>query len=293
MMRNVAEDMNHATQFITDIEVRRMKEHRAPPPQVLDLGMAPGGFSEQVRKTLSPLAVINGITLPLSLGGHELLLDTSSPRLNVEFVDITMLAAEMGFTNTDIPADHPEKTKFRFNRPFSNHKFDLILCGGQVLRTHQRLEYREKTREARRLCVSQLVFALQRIKSGGTLVVLLNQVGSFRALNVIYAFHKFSASVALFKPDKQHAIRSSFYLVAKGVDPQSEHAVRAVSEWKEDWASLTLHLDLDGPPISDDKVQAILDDFGVTFIEMCEPVWEIQYEAISRKAEKGFKFEFK
>lgn len=239
MMGEIAKEMNDATQFITDIEVRRKNEHFAPPPKVLDLCMAPGGFADQVRQGLSPLAVVNGITLPLSLGGHELLLENST-RLKVEFLDITMLAAEMGVTVSDIPLDHPEIDSFLFSRPFINQTFDLILCDGQVLRTHKRLEYREKT-EALRLCMSQLVFALQHIKSGGTVAMLLHRVHCIQTLNIIYAFHKFSSNVELYKPIKYHAMRSSFYLVAKGVNPQSVHALHAVNEWKTDWASCTLN----------------------------------------------------
>ncbi|KAG4066437.1 hypothetical protein HA402_007073 [Bradysia odoriphaga] len=49
VMRNIAKEINGATQFINDIEVRRNNGHRAPPPRLLDLCMAPGGFSEEVR----------------------------------------------------------------------------------------------------------------------------------------------------------------------------------------------------------------------------------------------------
>ncbi|KAJ6642844.1 hypothetical protein Bhyg_07798, partial [Pseudolycoriella hygida] len=73
MMCKIAKEMDEVTQFLTDIEAHRKKRHRAPPPKVLDLCMAPGGFSEQVRQSLCPLTEINGITLPLWLGGHELL----------------------------------------------------------------------------------------------------------------------------------------------------------------------------------------------------------------------------
>lgn len=285
VMRDIAADINNATQFISDLEVHRSIGHRAPPPKVLDLCMAPGGFTEQVRQSVSPLAVFNGITLPLSLGGHDLLLENST-RLKVEFLDITMLAGEMGFEMADIAMGHPDYDLFRFDRPFFNQKYDLILCDGKVLRTHKRQEYREKT-EGFRLRFSQLVFALHRIKAGGSFVMLFHKVDSPHTLNLIYKFHKFSASVKLFKPSKYHAMRSSFYLVAKGVNPHSVDALQAIDEWKQVWASCTLRGE--EPVIAADKVQIILDEFGEKYIEMCDPMWKIQLGALSRNLKNGFK----
>src|SRR2546423_6558730 len=53
--------------------------------------------------------------------------------------------------------------------------FDLVLCDGQVLRTHVRAPYREM-REARRLAVTQLAIGLEHLRIGGTMVVLLHKV---------------------------------------------------------------------------------------------------------------------
>lgn len=286
-MRDIAKDINNATRFITDIEVhRRHNGHRAPPPKILDLCMAPGGFSEEVRQSVSPLAVFDGITLPLSLGGHKLLLEKSS-RLKVEFLDITMLAAEMGYEETDIPLDHPDHNLFCFDRPFFNQKYDLILCDGSVLRTHKRQEYREIT-EALRLNVSQLVFALQHMTPGASFVMLLHNADEPHTMNIIYKFRKFSSSVQIFKPTGHHRMRSSFYLVAKGVNPHSVDALNAVNEWKEIWASCTINRTGEVPQISDENIKKILVEFGVEFIEMCEPMWKMQGDALSHKLRNGF-----
>ncbi len=129
--------------------------------------------------------------------------------------------------------------------------YDLIFCGGQVQRNQKLPGYREKT-EPSRLKVSQLVFALQHIKSGGTFVMLLHQADFHRSLKLIYEFHKFSSSVELFKPTVAHTFRSSFYFVAKGVNPQSVAALHAVNEWKEQWASCTLHGTLEELEIAND-----------------------------------------
>lgn len=285
VMRNIAKEMNVATRF-TDIRTLRRNEPHVPPLKVLDLCMAPGSFTEEVRQFL-PLADMNGISLPLSLGGHKLLLERG-PLLKVEFLDITMLAAEMGFTLDDVPSDHPDQNLFLFKRPFFGETFDLILCDGNVLRTHQRQEYREKM-EPTRLCASQLVFALQHIRTGGNFVMLLHRAETMPVMKIIYAFTKFSASVQLFKPARIHAIRSSFYIVAKGVNPQSEAALRVVEEWKEVWASSTLRFSTwEEEQPTDDEVEAILAEFGEKFIEICEPMWKIQADAMFYRLRNGF-----
>lgn len=287
MMREIAKEMDEETQFLTDINMYKKNDPRAPPPKVLDLCMAPGGFSAEVRERLCPLTEICGITLPTSHGGHDLLVE-EGPRLNVEFVDITMLAAEMGATKADITFDHPDQNSFVFDRPFFGQMFDLILCDGQVLRTHKRQEYREKM-EALRLNVSQSIFALQHINTGGTFVMLLHRVDMWPVLKQIYAFTKFSSRVELFKPTKKHAIRSSFYLVAKGVQPQAPEALRAVKQWKETWASTTFRFSIwnqEDPP--EDEVKSVLADLGETFIEKCERIWKIQLGGLHRELKNGF-----
>ncbi|KAF9888628.1 hypothetical protein FE257_008560 [Aspergillus nanangensis] len=81
-----------------------------PPPlaspnlQVLDICMAPGGYSATVLKH-NPTAQIFGLSLPETDGGHPVLLK-DNPRVHVQFTDITMLAAEMGGAAI-VPAGHP------------------------------------------------------------------------------------------------------------------------------------------------------------------------------------------
>lgn len=117
--------------------------------QVLDICMAPGGFSSAALK-VNRNARISAITLPKSLNEHDILLHgwKKDKRVQVHLADVTMLAAEMDVHA--VPSDHPDAVNFRFDRPFTDQKYDLIFCDGQVLRMHQRAIYREK-REAWRL----------------------------------------------------------------------------------------------------------------------------------------------
>lgn len=87
MMIQIANEMQVATRALTPRAVTKFK--------VLDLCMAPGGYSAAVLN-LSPGAEVYGITLPdkdlngKPLGGHSVILD--HPRLKgVKKADITML----------------------------------------------------------------------------------------------------------------------------------------------------------------------------------------------------------
>jgi hypothetical protein len=198
------------------------------------------------------------------------------------FLDITMLASEFGVD--EVPPRHPEHTSFLVERPYLGQLFHLVFCDGQVLRTHQRAGYREQ-QEALRLTVSQLILALQRIRAGGTLVMLLHKVEAWDTTELLYQFSRFS-SIQLFKPERSHAIRSSFYVVAKNVLPDTEAAKQAVGIWKKAWWRATFG----GPNgtgeaklIPDESdVQAVIDEFGTELISLGRPIWEIQANALSK-----------
>ena len=180
--------------------------------------MAPGGFLHVALK-FNPDSSALAFSLPPSSGGHEVLLQSNS-NVAVKYLDITMLATEMGVT--DIPVDHPDAENFEPPTFSSKESFDLILCDGQVLSTHNRASYRE-AREARRLAASQLVLGLERVRPGGTMIVLLHRVELWTSVSLLYKFSRFS-SLMLFKPTAGHAKRSSFYMVATKIDPQHPEA---------------------------------------------------------------------
>jgi hypothetical protein len=139
LMRTIGLELHDATSALT---IRGNGNSR---PAILDLCMAPGGFSS-VALYLNPSAHVRGVSLPPSQGGHEMLLNgnwsTTDPDASVyiSFRDITLLADEMGTPASSIPASHPDAASFSSDRPFLEQKFDLVFCDGQVLRTHERLE---------------------------------------------------------------------------------------------------------------------------------------------------------
>lgn len=242
--------------------------------------MAPGGFSSAVLE-VHHNARISAMTLPKSLNGHDILLHNwrNDRRIQVRFADVTMLAAEMGVLA--IPPDHPDVLNFSLDRPFSDQKFDLIFCDGQVLRTHQRADYREK-REAWRLLTSQLVVSLQRIAQDGTIIALLHKLDAWDTIALLHQLSRFS-KLEFFKPEKKHAVKSSFYVVAKSVQSHCTELNIAVEGWKKEWHIATFGTDTEyaeNRRNSDNTVCDVLESFGDQLVMLGEPVWRVQRDAL-------------
>jgi 23S rRNA U2552 (ribose-2'-O)-methylase RlmE/FtsJ len=274
MMQSLGREMNDATGAFS-----------CRHPKMLDLCMAPGGYAASLLN-LHPYAIVKGISLPPSLGGHTLLVrhGATDPRVEVQFMDITMLATEFGVTIHDVPPHHPEASHFNHTRPYHGQQFDVVICDGQVLRTHTRASWRQYY-EATRLKVSQLILGLQRIKTGGTFIILLHKAESWNTCTLLKAFDAFS-SVILFKPVRKHAQRSSFYLVAKNVQPESSSAKETLEEWKQLWYGTTFGVDtrteyaVEHP--KEEVVTTFLQEFGPRLVELGSPIWETQANALKR-----------
>jgi 23S rRNA U2552 (ribose-2'-O)-methylase RlmE/FtsJ len=270
MMQQIGDELQRSTGALRQTPEEGVK--------ILDLCMAPRGYTASALK-YNPGATAFGITLPPAQGGHEILFESSQS--SVILLDVTMLVKEFGTENP--PRTHPEYASFIHERPYIRHTFDLVFCDGQVLRQHQRLGYREN-KEPLRLTVSQLILALQRIRRGGTLIMLLHKVEAWDTLELLYDFSRFS-SIHAFKPKKKHAIRSSFYLIAKNVQPDSDVARVSVEEWKIAWQRATFggNCEADeGVVAGSAHVKSVLDQFGNEYVKLGRPIWEIQAEALSK-----------
>ena len=256
-----------------------------PNPTSLNLCIAPGGYTQHILDAY-PETSIKGITLPPHLGGHPMCIPhgDKDPRVQVKFMDLTMLAVEYGTSMSEIPKDHPDAKKFSGDRPFLDQTFDLVVCDGQILRTHFREEYR-LNREVLRLNAAQLIFGLTRIKPGGTFVMLLHKADAFDNVELLQLFDAIS-KIKLFKPKTAHSPRSSFYLIAKDVDPMHPKAQAAIQQWKQDWKKATLAGD-EGTGMTkdiptDSRVNAVLEEFGPQLIKLAKDVWLIQRNALAR-----------
>ncbi len=224
LMKRIAFEMNNLTGALS------LAGDEDSTMQVLDLCMAPGPYSA---------ASIDAICLAPEDGGHEVLIPfgPEDSRVCVLFMDITMLAAEYGVDMDSIPIDHPDAAMFKPLLPYQGKQYNMVLCDGQVLRTQKREAYREPC-EPTRLTNAQLILGLQRIKPGGTLIILLHKLETWHSMILVRFFSTF-ATVELFKPVKAHAIMSSFYMVAKNVQPQSTEAKTALEQYRKLWHRAT------------------------------------------------------
>ena len=252
--------------------------------RVLDLCMAPGGYATSVLKH-SPHAFVCTFTLHHTKGGNKPLL-CATTRIRMQYGDITMLYKEFGVE--DIPRDHCEFSKFDDRRLWDRIRYDLVFCDGHPLRMHKVADYRRQV-EATRLRLSQLILAMQRIESGGTLVVYLTGSAVYETINILHLFDKI-AELQLFKSTFKMC-RGSFYAIAKNMRPGHPKAVAAVDEWKTVWKELTFPiLDANGqakPPKAANgseragQVSDLLKVFGERIIELGEPLWQIQKDALA------------
>lgn len=276
------------------------------PGKILDLCMAPGGYSASALK-FSPWASVSGATLPEEVGGLKLFVhdEFKEARIRVWQGDLTSLVGDMGMDNDDIVEEHDGFGKFQKDKVWGGEKFDLVFCDGQVLRTHTKgmKEYRQRC-EKRRLTCSQLLIALQYVKIGGTMVILLHKLYLWDTLLIVRAFDKF-AHIAIFKPSTTHKSRGSFYLVAKNIQPHHENALEATQTWSEAWKDATFRgsagegeevafpADRNESTILGEQVRRVMNEFGERLITLGENAWKIQTQAIklSRwyKEKKGWK----
>lgn len=267
LMQRIGDEMQIATGALSIL---------SPNPRILDLCMAPGGYTASALK-VNPDATAIGVTLPVVVGGHEVLLKWSR-RIRVNYTDITMEAAEMGIT--DIPSEHPDFSKFETEPllPIGS-QFDLIFCDGRVLRNHA--EHRHPDREpveAIRLTCSQLIIAIQHLNPGGTMIMLLHRAEGWDAMELVCYFDRFS-DVRLFKPTKGHRSRSSFYMVAKNVRSDQAEALVAKELWVQRWKNATYQHKRPHLP-EQQELAAMLEVFGKRLIDLAEPVWKIQRKGI-------------
>ncbi|KAJ5761171.1 hypothetical protein N7520_008327 [Penicillium odoratum] len=255
---------------------------KSPGLKVLDLCMAPGGFTTAAAKNLTE-PMIDGMTLPPEIGGYEVIAKSFCQR--IIYSDITMYPTEMGYAG-HVPEGHPDARKFETNQPLLGNRYSIVFCGGAVGRDHPRKDYR-KDCEGTRLIVSQTVFAMNHLNPGGSIVLLLHRVEAWDTVCILNAFNQFS-EIELYKHPKCHAIKSSFYLVARNIDLEHPAAKESVSYWRSLWRYLTFK-DIPVPEStlygSDDAfVQKLIEEFGPYYRKIARPVWKCQAKALRKQS---------
>ncbi|KAJ6114081.1 hypothetical protein N7512_007526 [Penicillium capsulatum] len=273
LMRAIGEEIHQATNAFW------VPRSDTGPPKILDMCMAPGGFLETAMNK-NPRSEALAFSLPTSCGGHKSRLPKNL-KVDQRFLDINMLAADMG-ANT-IPSDHPEAKMFLKKHLKQENLFDLVICDGQVLRTHVRPDYREKS-EARRLTVTQLALGLTHVRTGGTMIVLLHKLEAWDTANLVFDFWKFS-SVRLLKPQEGHAKRSSFYLVATKIQTQHPHAIKTIEKWKHVWQVSTFGSTEELKQLlwkDRHRVEEFLSVFGKELVDLGREIWRVQSDALAK-----------
>ncbi|KAL8902992.1 MAG: hypothetical protein Q9207_004232 [Kuettlingeria erythrocarpa] len=259
----------------------------------LNLCMAPGGYTAAILQKY-PLGSVSGITLPTEFGGHQMMIPYGSAdsRVQVEFMDITMLSREFSDHAIRIPATHPRAANFISQSPFAGKLFDLVVCDGNLVPSFERTG-KKASLEPIRLLTAQLVFGMNRIKSGGTFVILLHKADAFDTMQLIKDFCSISESVKLFKPMTAHRKKTSFYMVANGVHSSDSKTQACIAKWRECWTRATFGgADRTGlqPAIpTNAEVDALLDEFGSGLIAMAHDVWKVQAQALKKALDAGFR----
>lgn len=77
-------------------------------PKILDLYMAPGGFTATAKAGL-PGSLIHAVTLPPEVGGYEVMAKKACQ--NIIYGGITMYSKEMGYEE-NISTEHPDSENF-------------------------------------------------------------------------------------------------------------------------------------------------------------------------------------
>ncbi|KAI1809909.1 hypothetical protein GGS20DRAFT_580301 [Poronia punctata] len=273
LMKNITSEIQSQTSFFA---LEKRPQSRT---SILDMCAAPGVFLSEARNH-NQGASIRGFSLCLHDGGHRF--SVKSLQKTIEHLDINLLAADMGATATTTNMNHPEAGLFLPRKLDDDETFDMVLCDGQVLRTHPRAEYRER-REAARLTMTQLALGLGHMREGGRMLLVMHKFEAWNSVKLLYLFRKF-AHVVVLKPKTGHALRNSYYLLITNIRPQHPEARRAVQMWKDLWNAVTFVSDEEYVRLvraNEPDVHELLAEFGDDLVELGLGVWKTQADALA------------
>ncbi|KAI0666909.1 hypothetical protein C8Q78DRAFT_1072230 [Trametes maxima] len=257
--------------------------------EFIDIGCAPGGFSGYVLKR-APQASGVGISLPVSLGGHQFVLEREySPRYHLIEQDILRYNLGIG---APILHDPLSQDLVSFPEDFFG-RFALVLLDGHALRTYPLPIVADSDGEVHAahqayrdaLLIGQFIIGLSSVQPGGTVVVKLTHVECFPTAHLIYLLDTICDSLVLHKPRKVHTNRGTFYAIAKGVgsgdraEIMSQYLVGLRSLWREmrsggphGTGKYLVTTDLDFVVTAD----TILDDYLGRLVKLGREVWSTQ-----------------
>ena len=104
---------------------------------------------------------------------------------------------------------------------------------------HGRPAHRQdRETERMRLTTAQLILAMSRVAHRGTIVLLQHKLDTWTPARIVYALSKF-ADIHIFKPERKHASRSSFYTVARNINTSSANFKTFLKRCQDDWYEAT------------------------------------------------------
>lgn len=267
------------------------------PFNFLDLGCCPGGFSSYILKQNRKSRGF-GISLDVSKGGHEFLLEQSlRSRYQLLFTDLTYFDLGPPCSSSTSPLSSPItgfKADPRLQRlppQIKYRHFSLVVLDGHLLRTQDDVRQWDYDR----LLIAQLIIGLLGLKARGTLVVKLSRPDAVRTAKLLYMLDGLSAEkggVVTCKPRSMHTNRGTFYAVAHNVGLGRIPLSKMVMGLQKLWHELTYggvegcgrfleEEDLDFI-VTTEKLIADSEDGGYMerLVELASEVWDIQSEAL-------------
>ncbi len=168
--------------------------------RILDVCMASGWFGNWVISN-NRTARYRGFSLPKGLGRHGLndkdgdksdSLEHSLHRIELKWVDITMLAGEDGVSEPAELKAYSGSNALSLESHFDGQDSNLVVAEGEILDGYLKHTIGEKEAKSIRLDCSKMAIALRRIKSGGIFIMLLHRLDRWRTLQTIKAFKDFA-----------------------------------------------------------------------------------------------------
>ena len=235
------------------------------------------------------MAVGHGISLSVSQGGHEYLLDDHlRDRFELHIADLTYY--QLG------PFQLGDPKLQDFPLSVRNQSFDLVIVDGHHLTKREGIRPWDRDR----LLVSQMIIALQSVKRGGNVVIKLGKPEDGCTAKILFMLDTICAELVTCKPISMHKNRSTFYAICKGMDVGSEEGKWAyfLDHLKELWVEITFRGEEGcGRLMKEEDLDFIIpgkelvESYLPRLIELGRDVWRGQVEGLRTTLKKrGVRF---